>query len=224
MENKDSKLVTLVESCVDNKKFYYKNHEENYQDRYLPKKQIEAKESINCSEHNLQKHLHDVIKRDCFLENDSSNHWRQFDRNGFYETVKKLDFQKYHKSIELYSGFDIYFIDYPPITIKINSTVERKNVFEFFVDETKSHYQRENKLKFWKEKKFVLIPTGYKMKYNVVESTFDKFYTIECGSIKENISIDRFNVLFEKYKLNLARFTKEIDEEKIQERLDKYKI
>ena len=204
MENK-SELLKLVEACVDNKKFYGTNN----------------KERIEWPGYwNNGKFLYTTNNRTCGLNNYKDDHKKQYSVGEFLEVVKNFNFQEYKKTIELHIGLTINFDDLPPITISIKSQEDVKKISEFSINEIKWGFKKS--WNFFKEKKSIQIPTGNKIVYEIKETKTEYYYEITSGSIKENISISEVDKMIEKYKENLIKFKKLLDEEKIKERFERY--
>ena len=197
-------LLKLINACVDNKQFYNTNNKER----------IES--------YRYSKFLHATIKRDYYLVNYSENSGKMYDLDEFNVKLGGFEISKYTKNCELYSNLHITFDDLPLINISIKGNSVVTEISEFSIDEIV--FSLKKSWKFWKEKKCVKVPAGKKIPFKIKETKTEYCYEITSGSIKENISIEEFEKIMEKYKENKVKFARLLDEEKIQERLEKYKV
>ena len=211
METKES-LLKLINTCVDNKQFYSQNNKEC----------IESYASLSKRHRYLDKVFYETVNRIFYLANSTEDHRKIYDSDELTVKISGLENSKYTKTCELYSGLYITFEDTPSINIRVKGDDTITEISEFLINEIE--YKLKKSWKFWKEGEGIKIPTGKKILFKVKETKTEYCYEITSGSINENISIEEFEKIMEKYKENKVKFARLIDEEKIQERLEKYKI
>lgn len=209
MEIKE-KLLTLINACINDKSFYDKNSGKNIELRSYQHSRY------SCS-------VESKIKNEvsyAWASPAEDTYGRSIDNDAFNKLVEGMNLEQYTKKLESFSYMNINFSDFPPIHISliqecVSNSYDKKNVLsEFYVDEIK-----KIKKSFWNSASIKKIGT---IKYEVLKVEYSYKVAITSGSLKTEISIEEFSALCDKVVSNREKFSLEIDQEKLEERLKQY--
>lgn len=200
-------LLKLINSCLINKKFYEKMYYGAYTHPFK-EEGIVDRGAGQC-----------VIKYISIQRAGDNDEYNKLVDSEEYEKITKDNFVNVKK--EFHHGLEIHFTDEPKISIYLMSKGDRKILEEYYISEKVVRRKNLWNTLFGGRVAHKNVATENKIRFTKEELTNTYYYTIQSGSITEEITIEEFNELYEKFKTNKKSFDDEIAEEQKRKDLDK---
>jgi hypothetical protein len=200
MDTKE-KLLKLINSCIDNKAFYQEDGEEK------------------CTVVSVQKTSFATCQRyvEPYISSQSDS------RKQFVAKLEELKIDKHNVYVKIGSGINVKFKDLPGLNAHVYSKViSTKEISEFSIDE----FKRVSAKKSWFEKtgNTIEIVSDGKIECKVLEREFTLYAKIVFGHIECDISTEELDSFHERIIENTKKFTIQLDQEKLDERLAQYQL